>query len=199
MNIIQIVGGPGSGKSTLTRQLLSDWPGLAGLLRIDCYLRNRQSDDDEGFLLLRGSIDWPLVMAHIDLLLAGGAVTMPVYDWETGKRMPPPHPPDPQQMIPASEWLVIEGLYFLPVSPRPSVRLFVDSPAEVRRERSEAHATNLSQTLGPAYDRVADPVYEQYILPQRKLADHVLDGSLDRKRLADQARRFLASQWSGWG
>lgn len=199
MNIIQVVGGPGSGKSTLARQLLTDWPGTAGLMRIDRYLRNRQPDDSADFLLLPSSIDWPLVMAHLDLLSAGGSVTMPVYDWKTGRRMPPAHPLDPDQTIPASEWLIVEGLYFIPVLSLPSVKMFVDAPAEVRRARSEARETNLSQTLGPAYDRVADPIYDLHILPQRKLADYVLDGTLERKRLADQARRFWASQWTGWG
>ncbi|MBN1562967.1 MAG: hypothetical protein JXA10_03965 [Anaerolineae bacterium] len=199
MNIIQVVGGPGSGKSTLARQLLADWPGMAGLMRVDRYLRNRQPDDGADFLLLPTSVDWPLVMAHLDLLAAGGTVTMPEYDWANGKRMSPTHPPKPEQTIRASEWLIIEGLYFIPVLSLPSVRLFVDAPAGVRRERSEARETNLSQNLGPAYDQVADPLYTEYILPQRKLADHVLDGTLERKRLADQARRYWASQWTGWG
>jgi uridine kinase len=199
MNIIQVVGGPGSGKSTLVRQLLADWPSMAGLMRIDAYLRNRQPADGADFLLMPTSIDWPLLMAHLDLLEAGGSVAMPEYDWTTGKRMPPAHPPNPGQTIPVSDWLIIEGLYFIPVLSMPSLKLFVDAPAEVRRKRSEARESNLSQSLGPAYNRVADPIYEQHILPQRKLADHVLDGTLERRQLADQARRCWAAQWAGWG
>jgi uridine kinase len=197
MNIVQVVGGPGSGKTTLVYQLLEDWPGTASLLRIDRYLRDRQPDDREDFLLLPTSIDWPLAMAHIDLLRAGGEVIMPVYDWTRGGRLIAERPAPPELVIKPCDWLIIEGLFYVPDIT--SIRLFVDAPADVRRERSQARQTNLSQYLAGAYDVVAEPAYQQYILPQRDAADHVLDGRLDRDKLADQARRYLASRWSGWG
>ncbi len=51
MNIVQVVGGPGSGKTTLVYKLLEDWPGTASLLRIDCYLRDREPDHGDDFFL----------------------------------------------------------------------------------------------------------------------------------------------------
>jgi hypothetical protein len=80
-----------------------------------------------------------------------------------------------------------------------SIRLFVDPPAEVRRTRSESSQSGLSRRLASAYDLVAEPAYQQHILPQRDHAEYILDGRLDRDTLADQARRYLASRWPGWG
>lgn len=197
MNIAQIVGGPGSGKTTLVYKLLADWPGTASLMRIDRYLRDRQSDDGDDFLLLPTSIDWPLVMNHLELLGDGTSVIMPLYDWGSGKRLTLPSPVPAEQVIGACDWLIIEGLFYVPGIE--SVRLFVDAPAGVRRERSQARETNLSQTLGSAYDDVADPAYAQYIQPQRAEADYVINGTLAPNKLADAARRVLARHWSGWG
>jgi uridine kinase len=197
VNIVQVIGGPGSGKTTLVHQLLEDWPGTASLLRIDRYLRDRRSDDGDDFLLLPTSIDWPLVMNHLDLLAAGDDVIMPFYDWFQGRRVTSPTPIPPEQVVRACDWLIIEGLFYVPEIQ--AVRLFVDAPPDVRRARTTARDTRLSQSLEGLYDTVAEPAYQQYILPQRDLADEVLDGRQDRDRLADQARRVLAAQWAGWG
>lgn len=197
MNILQVVGGPGSGKTTLVRQLLQDWPGTASLLRVDRYLRDRAPEDGDDFWLLPTSIDWSLLQTHLLLLEAGLNVTMPRYDWAAGRRRTLPVNPPPEQIVTACQWLIIEGLFYVPGIE--SVRLFVDAPAEVRRARAQARDTMLSQSLGSAYDAVAEPAYLQYILPQRALADYVLDGTLEPARLADAARRALASRWAGWG
>lgn len=197
MNIVEVVGGPGSGKTTLVHKLLEEWPGTASLLRIDRYLRNRESGDGDDFFLLPTSIDWPLVMSHLDLLAGGTDVIMPFYDWHRGQRQTMPQPPPADHRIAACDWLIIEGLFYVPAIH--SVRLFVDAPAEVRRVRTTAHATRLSQSLVGIYDQVAEPAYEQVILPQRDQADYVLDGRVDADTLAQQARRSLASLWTGWG
>ncbi len=197
MNIIQVVGGPGSGKTTLVYALLDGWPGTASLMRVDRYLLNRQSGDGDDFFLLPTSIDWPMVMNHLERLERRTKVTMPLYDWDKGQRVAMPVPTPENQVILACDWLIIEGLFYVPQIE--SVRLFVDAPAEERRERSAARATNLSKRLGSAYDEVAEAVYDEHILPQRELAEHVLDGTLPQRKLTDAARRLLASRLSGWG
>jgi uridine kinase len=197
MNIVQVVGGPGSGKTTLAFKLLEDWPGTASLLRIDRYLRNKRPDDGEDFLVLPTSIDWPLLRVHLDLLATGNSITVPTYDWERGRRLTTPDPVPPEQVVTACDWLIIEGLYYVPQLP--SIRLFVDAPADVRRERSSALETRLSRSLEGVYEDVADPAYEGHIAPQRERAHYVLDGSLDRDRLADRARAVLAAHLTGWG
>jgi uridine kinase len=197
MNIVQIVGGSGSGKTTLVFQLLADWPGTASVMRLDRYLRDRQPEEDDAFFLLPTSLDWPLVLADLDVLAGGSEVIMPLYDWARGKRLVTELPCAPEQVIKPCDWLIIEGLFYVPGIE--SIRLFVDAPADVRRARSQARQTNLSLIVGGAYDSLAEPAYQTHILPQRERADYVLDGRLDQDTLADQARRHLATHGGGWG
>jgi uridine kinase len=197
MHVVQVVGGPGSGKTTLVHKLLEDWPGTASLLRADRYLRDRQPDHGDDFFLVPTSIDWPLMLLHLELLETGSDVTMPLYDWQTGRRLTAERPTPSEQVVEASEWLIIEGLFYVPDIR--SIRLFVDAPADVRRARFQSRQSSLSQQLGSAYDLVAEQAYQQHILPQRDHAEHVLDGRLDQDKLADHARRYLASRWPGWG
>lgn len=197
MNIVQVIGGPGSGKTTLVHKLLADWRSAASLLRVDRYLRDREPGQGDDFFLVPTSIDWPLMLLHLEILEAGGDVIMPRYDWQIGKRQTAERPTPPEQIIRAHDWLIIEGLFYVPAIN--SIRLFVDAPADVRRARSHARQTSLSQQIASAYDVVAEPAYQQHILPQRVHAEHILDGRLNQDQLAEQARRYLASCWPGWG
>lgn len=198
MNIVQVVGGPGSGKTTLAHALLDDWPGAASLLRIDRYLRDRTPDDGLDFLLLPDSIDWPLMELHLGSINKRQPVIMPLYDWQTGRRLPLRLPAPEGHLIVPCDWLVIEGLYYVPEIE--SVRLFVDAPSAVQQARAAARDTSLSTHLPDGeWAQVIEPVYRRLIAPQREQADHVLDGTLDRHTLARQARHLLAAHFTGWG
>ncbi len=39
------------------------------------------------------------MMLHLELLQTGGEVTMPLYDWQTGKRLIAERPTPPEQVV----------------------------------------------------------------------------------------------------
>ena len=68
MNILQIVGGEGSGKTALAARLAEQWTGAVMVMTLERYLRNRRPTDPADFWLLPTSIDWPLVGLHLEAL-----------------------------------------------------------------------------------------------------------------------------------
>lgn len=198
MNIVQIAGGEGAGKTTLAALLAEQLTGVATVLTLDCYRRNRRPDDKPDFALQPGAVDWPLVHAHMDALARGEHVIMPDYDLEAGHRLPMRVPQTDKLGPTPTDILIVEGLHYLPEEVE-SIRLFLDTPKEVRRERVRERDTELGQHLCNIFDTLIEPAYEKYTLPLREQADLVLNGTQRLYQLVQVAQRRIASIWGAWG
>ncbi len=198
MNIVQIAGGEGSGKTTLATLLAEELTGLATVMSLDHYRRNKRPGDSLAFALQPEAIDWPLVHAHMDALARGQHVIMPAYDLEAGHRLPMRLPQTDKLGLTPTDILIVEGMHYLPEEVE-SIKLFVDAPKDVRRERVRARDAELGQHLWDIFDSVIEPAYEQYTLPLRAQANLALDGTLPAYQLVQLAQRHLASIWGAWG
>jgi uridine kinase len=195
MNILQIAGGEGSGKTTLATRLAEQWKGVTTVMPLERYLRNRRPTDGADFRFQPTSIDWPLVSAHIDALLRGERITIPEYDPEVGHRLPS------RQMradeIQTPDVLIVSGLYFLRDDIE-SLKIFVEAPAATRLERIRQRDLAVGQHSAAIFETVIELAYLRYTEPLRANAELVLDGTLPVDKLTDELLRFVAARWSSW-
>ncbi|MCC7446981.1 MAG: hypothetical protein IT324_06160 [Anaerolineae bacterium] len=197
MNILQIAGGEGSGRTALAIRLAEEWSVGATILPLDRYLRNKHADDGPDFVALPASIDWPLIKAHIEALARGDAIRIPQYDLATGHRLPFPIRETAQFDQPRTDVLIIDGRYY--AQDVESIRLFVDAPTDTRRERVNQMEGESASYIAALFDALYEPAYWRDTLPLRDEADLVLDGCQPLDELLDQAQRYVASVWGAWG
>lgn len=88
--VIGVAGGSGSGKSTVTRQVLASVGGhghrfvprtTTTWTRPRCRPRRRKTNYDHP-----DAFDWPLMMQHLQALRRGEPIEMPTYDFTAHNR-----------------------------------------------------------------------------------------------------------------
>ncbi len=198
MNVVQLIGGSGAGKTALSVQLADLWPGRATHMRTNRYLRDRRPSDGADFIVLPESIDWPLVSLHIEALRRGERVIMPDYDWQIGRRLPPRPTQTSNLSLDPTNLLVIDSLFFIPFEIE-SVKLFLDTPWDKRRQHITQRDAELDGNFIAHFDTITEPSYRKYTEPLREHCDLVLDGALSFERLSTQTQIYLGSIWGGWG
>ena len=182
MTIIGIAGGSGSGKTTFAL-LLQDSLGRerCSILHQDSYYhdQSRDFDRDGGGVNFDhpDAIDFALLSRHLEEIKAGRPIDVPVYDFETHRRL------DRTEPLDAYPWLVVEGMLILSQQSVRAIcdtKVFIDAPEEVRfarrlsrdaRERGRAPASIEQQFM--AHVR---PMHDQFVEASRQYADQVYSG-----------------------
>lgn len=132
--MIGIAGGSGSGKSTVTRQVLASiGPEMVAVVMQDDYYCDQTHIAPEERPKTNydhpDAFDWPLMMAHVQALRRGEAIEMPEYDFALHNRSSKTITVKPAPII------VIEGLFALfdaDLRKMMSLKIFVDTAADVR-------------------------------------------------------------------
>ncbi len=178
--VIGVAGGSGSGKSTVTRQVLASiGPEMAAVVMQDDYYRdqthiapderpNTNYDHPDAF-------DWPLMMQHVKALRHGEAIEMPVYDFALHNRSSKTITVKPAPVI------VIEGLFALydaRLRKMMSLKLFVDTAPDVRfirrLQRDISERGRSTQSVIDQYLETVRPMHKQFIEPTKREADVIL-------------------------
>jgi uridine kinase len=178
--IIGVAGGSGSGKSTVTQQVLASFGAdmVSVVLQDDYYcdqsdlspeVRRKQNYDHPK------AFDWPLLVQHVQALRDGQAIEMPEYDFKIDNRSDRTIPVRPAPVI------VIEGLFALydpDLRNTMSLKIFVDTAPDVRfirrmqrdiKERGRSMESIVSQ-----YMETVRPMHKQFIEPTKRHADVIL-------------------------
>lgn len=191
--IIGICGGTASGKSTLTRELVEALPDVKiAELGIDRFYRGppvKSWDAPE-------ALEEERLLPVVESLAAGRAVEVPIYDYHTHSRT------GYEAFSADFELLIIEGLFPLhwpAIRKRLDFSVYVDCPNDIRLARRLVRDI---KERGRDVDNVVEqyltsvrPMHEQYVAPQKALADLVVDGqALDNalSQLVEQVRALLA-------
>ncbi|KJV25940.1 uridine kinase [Aquitalea magnusonii] len=178
--IIGVAGGSGSGKTTVTAKVLETvGPDMAAVIVQDYYYRDQAHLTFEQRLATNydhpHAFDWPLLIEHIEDLLAGRAIEMPVYDFTHHTRAAETITVKPAPVI------VIEGLFPLydaALRDMMSLKIFVDTDPDVRFiRRLQRDIRERGRTVDHViehYLATVRPMHNQFIEPTKRFADVIL-------------------------
>lgn len=178
--VIGVAGGSGSGKSTVTREVLASiGPELvAVVMQDDYYLDQTHMSPDERYKTNYDhpdAFDWPLMMAHVQALRRGEAIEMPEYDFSLHNRSSKTITVKPAPVI------VIEGLFALydaDLRKMMSLKIFVDTAPDVRfirrLQRDIAERGRSTDSVIKQYLETVRPMHKQFIEPTKRRADVIL-------------------------
>lgn len=178
--VIGVAGGSGSGKSTVTREVLATVGAdmAAVLMQDDYYLDQSELSFEERCQTNYDhpdAFDWPLMMAHVQALREGQAIEMPVYDFTVHNRSSRTITVRPAPII------VIEGLFALfdpALRKMMSLKVFVDTAADVRfirrLQRDMAERGRSTESVIHQYLETVRPMHKQFIEPTKRSAHVIL-------------------------
>lgn len=176
--VIGIVGGSGSGKTTVAHAIV-DAAGGATIIDHDAYYRDLEHLTLEERKLVNfdhpDSLDNDLLVAHLEELVQGRAVEKPTYDFAQHTRATPTVTLHPRHII------IVEGILLF-TDPRLrelfDIKLFVDVADDVRfirrlvrdvEVRGRAMDDVIRQYLG-----TVRPMHLEFVEPSKRWADVIL-------------------------
>jgi uridine kinase len=182
MLIVGIAGGTGSGKTTVIRKLMKVFPeDQVVVMPQDAYYK------DNGHLPLEerqkinfdhpDSVEFSLLINHLQELKKGNPVNMPIYSYLTCLRSPD------YVLIKPSLVVLVEGILILCDSglrDMLDIKVFVDADADDRLGRViqrdiEERGRNVQMVL-ERYHKTVKPSHLQFIEPSKRYADIIIPG-----------------------
>lgn len=178
--LVGIAGGTGSGKTTIA-QAIYDRVGSERIEWIshDSYYRDFSSIDPQERRHINfdhpDSLESELLVRHLDQLIQGQPVEVPVYDFTTHTRASKTRTVQPRRVI------MVEGILVLAeieVRKRIDIKLFVDTPPDIRFLRRLLRDV---QSRGRSLDSVVQqyltfvrPMHEEFVEPSKRYADLII-------------------------
>jgi uridine kinase len=178
--VIGVAGGSGSGKSTVSQQVLDSFGAdmVSVVMQDDYYCdqsdltpevrRQQNYDHPQAF-------DWPLLIQHVQALRNGQVIEMPVYDFTIDNRSSNTMSVKPAPVI------VIEGLFALyneDLRNMMSLKIFVDTASDVRfirrMQRDVTERGRSLESIVTQYMETVRPMHKQFIEPTKRNADVIL-------------------------
>ncbi len=180
MIIIGIAGGTGSGKTTVVNKIQSSFPaGEVAIIPQDSYYkdsshipveeRNKINFDEPA------SIEWTLLVQHLQELKKGNSIEMPTYSYLSCTRQEETIKINPCDVV------IVEGILVLNddvLRDMMDVKVFVDADADERLIRVIARdCVERGRTPMMVIDRYQDilkPMHALYIEPTKRYADIII-------------------------
>jgi uridine kinase len=180
MLIIGIAGGSGSGKTTVVRKIIRALPGSSvSVISQDAYYW------DNGHLTAEerkkinfdhpSSIEFDLLIDHIDRLKKGETIPMPVYSYVSCARAAETVAVKPTKVM------IVEGILVLTnaeLRERMDIKIYVDADGDDRLMRIiqrdiEERGRSFMDVLRH-YEHFVKPMHMQFIDPTKRFADIII-------------------------
>jgi uridine kinase len=176
--IIGVAGGTGSGKTRLVHEIVRRLGPDIAVVQHDSYYRDRSGMSPEERSRVNydhpDALETPLLVEHIDTLLEGRPVEVPVYDFSTHTRTSRVVPLEPRAVV------LVEGILVLAepeLRSRMSIRVFVDTDADIRMiRRLRRDVRDRGRTMQSVVDQYLEtvrPMHLEFVEPSRRHA-HVI-------------------------
>lgn len=177
--VIGIAGGTGSGKTTLTRELIARFDEHVAVVYHDNYYKRWDSlSYDERCQLnydAPEAFDNELLVKHLDQLIAGGTIECPIYDYADHNRS------EETVMIESQPIVIMEGILIFAeeeICRRCDIKLFVDTDADVRIlrriKRDVLERGRSVESVEHQYLSTVKPMHELYVEPSKRRADLII-------------------------
>ena len=182
--VIGIAGGSGSGKSTFAARLREQFPDSVALISCDNYYKAHDDIPLEERRLLNydapESLEFDLMVSHLQALKRGEAVDCPVYDFALHNRSDKILRIDPRPVI------IVDGILILSdpaLRETFDLRIYVEADADERilrraRRDMEVRGRHIDDIMAQ-YLTTVKPMHEQYVEPSKKHADLILNGGMN--------------------
>ncbi|MDR5602141.1 uridine kinase [Staphylococcus coagulans] len=178
--IIGIAGGSGSGKTSVTNEIMNNLEGHSvALMEQDYYYKDQshltfdqrlQTNYDHPF-----AFDNDLLIQNLKALQSGQSVEVPTYDYTKHTRSDKTIAFHPKDVI------IVEGIFALEnkeLRDMMDVKIFVDTDADLRILRrlirdTEERGRTMNSVI-EQYLNVVRPMHNQFIEPTKKFADIII-------------------------
>jgi uridine kinase len=180
MLTIGIAGGSGSGKTTVVKKIVDALPYNAiTVLPQDAYYYDNGHLSQEEKLKINfdhpNSIEWPLLLQHVDSLKRGETIERPLYNYVTCARSEDVLEVEPKSI------LIVEGILILS---QPALRDRLDIKLFVATDSDERLIRIINRDIikrGRSYDDVlrhysafVNPMHREFIEPTKMFADLII-------------------------
>lgn len=180
MLVIGIAGGSGSGKTTVVKKIAANCSSKSvTIISQDAYYKDKGELNEEEKKKINfdhpSSIEFSLLVKHLDMLRKGKAVQMPIYSYLTCARAKETVTVRPTEVV------IVEGILILSnpqMRKRMDIKIFVDADSDDRLMRIIRRDT---KERGRSYDQVLEhyetwvkPMHQQFIEPTKRYADIIV-------------------------
>lgn len=190
--VIGIAGGSGSGKTTFAIRLMERLGNeFCGLMAQDSYYFDRSKDFDyEGGRVNfdhPSALDFDLLANHLEKLLKGEQVDVPLYDYKTHRRLRSTQTQEPRPVI------LLDGTLLLsqePVRKWIQHKIFLEVDEETRFQRRLKRDVNERGRTPEGVERQffqqVKPMHDEFVEPSKHFADFVVKDALQFDRCLGQ-------------
>ena len=180
MLLIGIAGGSGSGKTTVVKKIIASLPkNSVSVISQDSYYRDNGHLSSEEKKKINfdhpSSIEFKLLIEHLDRLKNGETIGTPIYSYVTCARAKETIPVHPTKVI------IVDGILILTnprLRKRLDIKIYVDADADDRLMRIiwrdiEERGRSFSEVL-KHYDTYVKPMHLLFIEPNKRYADIIV-------------------------
>ncbi|MBK9292296.1 MAG: uridine kinase [Bacteroidetes bacterium] len=180
MLVIGIAGGSGSGKTTVVKKIIRALPNSSvSVISQDSYYKDNGHLSAEERKKINfdhpSSIEFELLIEHLDQLRQGHTIQMPIYSYVTCARSKETIPVQPTKVV------IVEGILILTneqLRQRMDIKIYVDADGDDRLMRIiqrdiEERGRSFMDVLRH-YETFVKPMHLQFIDPTKRFADIII-------------------------
>lgn len=178
--IIGVTGGSGGGKTSVSKEILANFQDQKiAMIQHDSYYKDQSHLTFEERVSTNYdhplAFDTDLMIEHINELIAGRPVDIPIYDYTLHTRSEKTYRQEPQDVIIVEGILVLEDKRLRDLM---DIKLFVDTDDDIRiirriKRDMEERGRSLDSVI-EQYTSVVKPMFHQFIEPTKRYADIII-------------------------